>query len=100
MLDAGHGSAAPGTHFTHITCRVGTNQGSFRLGDPRYRRAVAQMPANDPFGNNPGKRSKPRTPAASLDLRLSLRARWAGTLDRKDLAGEPFREDRLKLGPC
>ena len=98
MLDAGHGSAALEPRFTHITCRVGTNQGSFCLSDRRYRRTVRQMPANDPFGKQPWQTIEAKDRRGILDLRLMLRSDDGGHCIAKTwLANRSTKP--LKLGP-
>ena len=101
VLDAEHGSAALEPCFTHITCRVGTNQGTFCLSDRRYRRSVGQMPANDPFGTQPWQTIEAKDRRGILDLRLMLRSddrgHWIAKIWLANRSAKPLRLGSLVI---
>ncbi len=101
VLDPEHGSATLEPCFTHITCRVGTSQGSFCLSDRRYRRSVGQMPADDPFGKQPWQTIEAKDSRGVLDLRLMLRSddhgHWIAKVWAANRSTKPLRLGSLLI---
>ena len=101
VLDAQRGVATLEPYFTHITCRVETNLGPFRLDDRRYRRSVAQLPAGDQFDARPWQTIEGKDARGNWTCRLLLRAddqgHWIGKLWMANRSTKPLRVNSLVI---